>query len=209
MKKTNLLALALCLFLAGVTITATGFAAQADSDRDGLPDNTEALLGTDPLNADTDGDKISDFKDKEPTNLTDPIDQKGSPAPFSIKEALVENNYDYDKKQDATDHFEMELANSSKVKIANFSIYYTIKDADTGKVEAYFLPLTGFALPAAGNARIHLDEGKAPGHFQANPNSSYVKSMAAKIIQFKVKADGYLPVTVTVNKDKGGAEIAD
>ncbi len=44
-----------------------------DSDGDGLPDWFEALLGTDPYNADTDGDGLSDF-DELFTYHTNPLD---------------------------------------------------------------------------------------------------------------------------------------
>ena len=44
-----------------------------DADNDGLPDEQEALLGTDPLNPDTDGDGLSDY-DEVAIHFCDPLD---------------------------------------------------------------------------------------------------------------------------------------
>jgi len=41
------------------------FTKGTDSDRDGLSDSDEAVLGTDPLNPDTDNDKINDLQDPD------------------------------------------------------------------------------------------------------------------------------------------------
>ena len=201
--KKHISTLALASIL-GLTLAHPGFSqTTADSDGDGVPDTAEVLLGTDPMVADTDGDGQNDLADAEP------IDMTGAAAPFAIKEALVENNYDYAAKKDATDHLELLVTNSGSTDLTGLSIYYSMKDADTGKVEGTFRKLDGFTVPAGGEARIHFDDGTVAGHFRANPNSIYITSQAAKTITFVLKADGLAPVSMDVAKDKGGAEAAD
>lgn len=207
--KKHISTLALASIL-GLTLAHPGFSQTAtDSDGDGVPDTAEALLGTDPMVADTDGDGQNDLADTEPVFMDNPIDMTGATAPFAIKEALVENNYDYAAKKDATDHLELLVTNSGNTDLTGFSIYYSMKDADTGKVEGTFRKLDGFSVPAGGEARIHFDDSTLPGHFRANPNSIYITSQAAKTISVVLKADGFAPVTVDIAKDKGGAEAAD
>ena len=57
MRKTSLLPVLLLLLL--ISGLALGYAA-GDTDRDGLTDSQEAILGTDPGNPDTDGDGLKD-----------------------------------------------------------------------------------------------------------------------------------------------------
>jgi hypothetical protein len=207
--KKHISTLALASIL-GLTLAHPGVAqTAADSDGDGVPDTAEALLGTDPMVADTDGDGQNDLADSEPAFMANPIDLTGAAAPYAIKEALVENNYDYAARKDATDHLELLVANSGNTDLAGFSIYYSIKDADSGKVEGTFRKLDGFSVPAGGEARIHFDDGTVAGHFRANPNSIYVTSQAAKTFTVVLKAEGFAPVTIDIAKDKGGAEAAD
>ncbi|OYX27084.1 MAG: hypothetical protein B7Z10_01480 [Rhodobacterales bacterium 32-66-7] len=207
--KKHVSTLALVSIL-GLTLANPGFSQTAtDTDGDGVPDAAEALLGTDPMVADTDGDGPSDLADTDPAFMANPLDMTGAPAPFAIKEALVENNYDYAAKKDATDHLELLVTNSGSMDLSGFSIYYSMTDADTGKVEGTFRKLDGFSVPAGGEARIHFDDGTVAGHFRANPNSIYLTSQAAKAVSVVLKADGFAPVSVDVAKDKGGAEAAD
>ncbi len=208
--KTNRIIAAIGIgTLASIAFAGSGIAAGLDTDGDGIPDTAEALLGTDPLNADTDGDKLNDLEDDNPTFLADPFAKDGAPAPFSIVEALVEDNYDFAAKKDAPDHFELLVKNLSASDLKGFSIYYTIDDTEAGTREAYLVRLDGFAVPAIGEARVHLDDGSLPGHFRANPNGSYYQSPNAKEITFELATDGFAPVTTQVAKDKGGAEAAD
>ncbi|MBI1418895.1 MAG: hypothetical protein GC146_16885 [Limimaricola sp.] len=206
--KRNLSTLALASLL-GLTMTTGVMAQNKDTDGDGIPDSAEALLGTDPLVADTDGDGQNDLADKDPTFMANPIDMTGAPAPFVIKEALVENNYDYAANKTAPDHLELLVVNKGTSPLTGMSIYYTITDGQSGKVEGTFRKLDGFSVPAGGEARIHFDAGTMPGHFRANPNSIYVTSTASKTFSIVLKAPGFAPVTATINKDKGGAETAD
>ena len=207
--KKHISTLALVSIL-GLTLASPGFSqTTTDTDGDGVPDTSEVLLGTDPMVADTDGDGQNDLADTDPAFMVNPIDMTGAAATFAIKEALVENNYDFAAKKDATDHLELLVTNSGSAPLTGFSIYYSITDADTGKVEGTFRKLDGFSIPVGGEARIHFDEGTEAGHFRANPNSIYISSQAAKTVTFVLKADGFAPVSVDVAKDKGGAEAAD
>ncbi|HHS94292.1 MAG TPA: hypothetical protein ENK63_02980 [Rhodobacterales bacterium] len=205
LTKTSLLAV-LTAFTLSAAVPA--FAAQ-DTDGDGVPDTAEPLIHTDPMNPDTDGDGMNDLKDDNPVFAADPIKADGASAPFSIKEALVENNYDRAARKDAPDHLEIQLVNAGGTDLTGFSVYYTIKDKDTGDTEAYFANLDGFSVPAGGDARIHFDDATVAGHFRANPNSIYTTSQNAKLFTVEVKADGFQPVTAQINKDAGGAEVAD
>ena len=180
-----------------------------DTDGDGVPDASEVLLGTDPMVADTDGDGLNDLADTDAAFMPNPMKMDGPAAPFTIPEALVENNYDTVKKADATDHLELLIHNSGTTDLTGFGVYVAIKDADTGMTEGTFRRLDGFTVPAGGEARIHFDDGAASGHFPANPNSIYVTSQAAKTFSIAVQADGFAPVTAEIAKDKGGAEQAD
>lgn len=197
------------LFLTTLFLSSTASAAGPDTDGDGVPDASEILLGTDPLNPDTDGDGINDLQDTAPVWLDDPLAQSGPTPAFEIKEALVENNFDFEARKDATDHLELLLANTGDTDLANLSVYITVTDTESGAAEAYFKPLAGFVLPAGGEARVHFDEGTAPGHFRDNPNGIYHTTTSAKLITFEVAAPGYAPVRVEIAKDKGGAEAAD
>ena len=209
MKLLKTLSASTLALTTALALSHGAMAAALDTDGDGVPDASEVLLGTDPMNPDTDGDGLNDLADPAPVSLADPIAQTGAPAPFAIKEALVENNYDFAAKKDATDHFELLLTNATANEVKDFSIFVTIKDVDSGTTESYFKGLPGFAIPAQGEARIHLDDGAAPGHFRDNPNGIYHTSQSAKVVTFEVAAKGFAPVTVAVNKDKGGAEAAD
>ena len=192
-----------------LALTVPGHSQTLDTDGDGVPDSAEVLLGTDPLAADTDGDAQNDLADTDPVFAPNPIDATGPAAPFAIKEALVEDNFDYAAKKDATDHLELLVTNPGTTPLTGFSIYYSITDADSGKVEGTLRMLDGFSVPAGGEARVHLDDGTMAGHFRANPNGIYTSSQAAKTFDVTLKAGGFAPAMVQIAKDKGGAEAAD
>ena len=54
-------------------VSSTQLPTGKDSDGDGIPDNSEKLLGTNPHNEDTDGDGQNDKIDKDTTNAINPI----------------------------------------------------------------------------------------------------------------------------------------
>ncbi len=194
--------------LALVLSAGMAHAAGPDADGDGVPDAAEPLLHTDPMNADTDGDGQNDLADAAPVVAPDPMTQAGMPAPYRLGEVLVENNVDPATHTDAPDHLEIQIFNDGPADLAGFTLYYTFTDADSGETEAYILR-PAVVVPANGEARINVDDGTLPEHLRANPNSIYVTSLAAKHVTVAVQADGFQPVTATVEKDAGGAETAD
>jgi hypothetical protein len=180
-----------------------------DSDGDGIPDNSEKVLGTDPLNPDTDGDGINDKADANPTLVDNPPQNLSGPAGFVIKNILVENNYDEVAKKAVSDHLEIVLENPGNTEITNFSAYYTIKDLNTSDKQSYELTLNGFSLKPKETRSIHIDTEQNPEHYRANPNSLYYKSSNQLEVNVTVSAKGYQSQTSSVNKDKGGTEVAD
>ncbi|UFI06854.1 hypothetical protein [Roseibium aggregatum] len=184
------------------------YAADLDTDGDGVPDIAEPLLHTDPMNPDTDGDGKNDLNDTDPVFAASPIKQEGAKPSYRIGELLVENNYDPEEKADAPDHLEIQLLNDGAKPLSGYTVFYTITDADSGAKETYVLH-PDITVPAKGEARIHVDEGTAPGHLRANPNSIYVTSLAGKHVTASIQANGFAPVTAEVEKDPGGAETAD
>ncbi|MGQ0567838.1 MAG: hypothetical protein ACT4OK_22610 [Gemmobacter sp.] len=205
-KTSTLLATLLALTLALPVVAQT---AGTDTDGDGVPDAAEAALGTDPLVADTDGDGANDLKDADATFAPNTMDMTGAPAPFAIRELLVENNVEPGTSKAAPDHLEIAVSNSGATPLTGFSIYFTFTDQDSGKVDSIYRKLDGFSVPAGGEARIQFDDGTIAGHFRANPNSIYITSQAGKVVDVMLKADGFAPVSAQILKDKGGAEAAD
>jgi hypothetical protein len=205
MKTITLTTLAAVLLS---TSLAHAQAASTDTDGDGVPDISEPLLHTDPMNPDTDGDGVTDLADTDPVNGDSPIVEGGASATYRIGELLVENNYDPATRSDAPDHLEIQVFNDGASDLTALTVYYTITDADSGAMEGYIYR-PEVTVPAGGEARIHVDEGTAPGHLRANPNSLYVTSLAGKHVTVSVQADGFAAVQGTVEKDPGGAETAD
>ena len=182
--------------------------AAADIDGDGVPDAAEAVLGTDPMNPDTDGDGANDLADQEPLATANPIAQQGKPNGLGFT-AKVEDNFDPVTKKDAADHLELEVKNTAGEPLTDLTMFYSVKDDGTGKVESYFKPLTGLAIEKGATVAVNFDDTDMPGHFRDNPNSSYRKSPNAKTFTVQLAAAGYAPVQIELKKDKGGAEEAD
>ncbi len=183
--------------------------AGTDTDQDGIPDNAEVVLGTDPQNSDTDGDGINDKADKNPTLIDKPFVKSTGANDFSIEKILVENNVDPSTNKGAPDHLEVFLKNNSQQVIKDFSIYYEYNDLVDKSKQSYEMPLTGFVLDAGQTKSANIDISGKPGHFRANPNSSYYQSINPKNIKVVVSAPGHQAQEASVKKDKGGAETAD
>jgi hypothetical protein len=118
------------------TSLAPAEAASTDTDGDGVPDISEPLLHTDPMNPDTDGDGVTDLADADPVSADSPIVEGGAPATYRIGELLVENNYDPATRSDAPDHLEIQVLNDGPADLTALTVYYTITDADSGARKA-------------------------------------------------------------------------
>ena len=208
MASFNSPSLAILGFLIAFTAGTLPATAAADADSDGIPNAAEPVLGTDPLNADTDGDGVNDLADKQPLTATNPIAQTGNSNGLSFS-AKVEDNFDPVTKKDVTDHLELEVKNTSGETLNDFVMFYSLKDDGTGKIESYFKPLDGLTINAGETAVINFDNTGLPGHFRDNPNSGYHTSQNAKTFTVQLAAAGYAPVQIEIKKDKGGAEEAD
>lgn len=200
--------LALATLVVATSVTPS-FAATTDIDGDGIPNTAEALIHTDPQNADTDGDGVNDLADSNPVFAPLNPHAEGKALPITIDEALVEDNYDYAAKHDAPDHLELLITNRSNQTLKQLNLSYQVTSSDLGVTESYQVPLTGFEVAAGQSARVHLDEGSAAGHFRANPNSIYVTDASAKTFEVAIWSQGYADKSVTIHKDAGGAEQAD
>jgi len=187
----------------------TNTVAGIDTDKDGIPDNAEKVLGTDPLNPDTDGDGINDKEDNNPVSFDGNFVKTTGANDFSIKEVLVENNYDLVAKKDAPDHLEIVLKNNGRTDITNMEVLYTIADPTTNQEQSYFVPLKGFTLEKGSEKSIHIDTTQGTDHFRANPNSIYYTSTNELQVSVIVNAQGHLAQEGSIKKDAGGAEVAD
>lgn len=204
MMTRRLIATSLLIFITAGAAHAAG----QDGDGDGVPDAAEKLLQTDPLNPDTDGDGQNDLADKTPVFAPSPIQQGGAPASFHIGELLVENNVDPITHKDAPDHLEIQVINDADRPLSGVTLYYTLTDVNTGAKEAY-VAHPNLAVPAHGDARLHIDDSGVAGHVRANPNSIYATTQSAKTLSVTLQLPGETAVEQTIKKDAGGAEQAD
>ncbi len=204
-NSRNLATLAFIIALGNSALPAM---AATDTDGDGIPDAAEPVLGTDPMNADTDGDRVNDLADKQPLVAENPIAQTGNPKGFTFT-AKVEDNFDPVSKKDAPDHLELEVKNISGETLNDLVMFYSMKDDGTGKIESYYKPLPDITVNAGKTVALNFDDTGLPGHFRDNPNSGYHMSQNAKTFTVQLAAAGYAPVQIEFKKDKGGAEQAD
>lgn len=186
-----------------------------DTDGDGIPDIAEALLGTDPLLADTKGGGLNDKTDPAPLKMTNPIPPGGKPNGLAIVAGKVEDNFDPVTKKDVSDHLELEVKNLTGGDVRGILVFLTIKDDLTGATENYYRQLTGFSIPKGATKTLHFDIngtiyfGADTGHFRANPNSSYYKTINPKTLDVVIAIAGYASANLVLKKNQGGAETVD
>jgi hypothetical protein len=184
---------------------STPAALGADADGDGIPDSAEPLLGTDPLNPDTDGDGQNDLKDGAPLSADNPIQDNSTTAGFTIDAIAVENNVDA-SGADVPDHLELTVSNPTGSDISGLEIYYTLTDSVTNDVQSFYQPLPDLVLKANETAHLHFDTSGASGHFRADPNSMFYTGQHALNVDVVLHADGFAPQTAGVAKDDPSAE---
>lgn len=179
-----------------------------DTDWDGIPDNAEKLLWTDPNNADTDWDWLNDKIDSNPT-MADNFIPSTWVDWLKIKEILVENNIDPISKKIASDHLEVSLDNTGSKDIKNLTAYYKITDLSWSTVQSFVVPLKDFELKANSTENIHIDIVDWKNHFRADPNSLYYLSKNPLKVDVTINAPWYKAATLSINKDAWWAELAD
>lgn len=199
--------------LAGCTVKNNSTAASSgngsaisttDTDSDGIPDNAEKTLGTNPYLADTDGDGQNDKVDTQPVFTENLIVETSTiPLTISVKDVKVEDNA-------TADHLEITLVNTGTSTLTNFDIYFSISDQVDVKTEAYYELLKDLTINPGESKTIHFDNNVSePGHYYANMNGLYGSSPNGLTFDIQLHANGYAPLHFTVDKATGTAEVAD
>jgi len=175
-----------------------------DQDGDGLSDVVEKTYGTNPYTADTDGDGVYDKSDEQPAYTDNPIQETSTTAlPITITDARVEDNA-------TADHLEITMKNTSSSDLSGFDVYFTITDHVTGAVEAYYVVLTGLTIPAGSSATVHFDNDTTQAnHYYGNMNGLFGTSANGLTFDVQLHATGYQPISFSVDKAEGTAEVAD
>lgn len=176
----------------------------ADTDRDGIPDNAEKTLGTNPYTPDSDGDGVNDKTDAQPIFTENLITETSTtPLTVTIKDIRVEDNA-------TADHLEITLTNNGQDILNNFDIYYTITDQVANNQEAYYELLNGLTLNPGETKTIHFDNKiMDTDHFFGNMNGLFGTSSNGLSFDIQLHASGYAPLHFSVDKSKGTAEVAD
>jgi len=175
-----------------------------DQDGDGIPDVVEKTYGTNPYAADTDGDGVYDKTDEKPVFAENPIyETSTTPLPITITDARVEDNA-------TADHLEITLKNTGSSDLSGFDVYFTITDHVTGVAEAYYVVLAGLTIPAGASATLHFDnDATQANHYYGNMNGLYGTSANGLTFNVQLHVGGYQPISFTVEKEQGTAEVAD
>ena len=188
----------------GGTLAASGGKALVDTDKDGIPDQAEKLLGTNPYAADTDGDGLSDKDDKEPLSVRNPITDTGAmKLPVKVLDARTEDNYKAD------DHLEITLQNTGSAALDAMDVFFTITDKVNSRKESYYVKLSGFVIPAGEKKTLHFDNKTGDGHFPGNVNGLYGTSANGLDFDVLLHAEGKGAIRIHVEKSPGTAEVAD
>ncbi len=141
---------------------------------------------------------------------SNPITNTSTVELLTIDSVLVENNVDPATGKDADDHLEIALTNTGTSELTGFEVFYTYDDTTDGVTESYYMKLPADFTIAGGASRVvHFDNSDAPDHFPDNTFSLYHTSLNAMDVAVVVSATGAAPQTMTVQKDKGGEEVAD
>lgn len=199
--------------LAGCTVKNNSTAASGgngsatsttDTDGDGIPDNAEKTLGTNPYLADSDGDGQNDKVDTEPVFTENLIAETSTtPLTISVKDIKVEDNA-------TADHLEITLVNTGTSVLTNFDIYFSISDQVDAKTEAYYELLKDLTINPGESKTIHFDNNVSEsGHYYGNMNGLYGSSPNGLTFDIQLHANGYAPLHFTVDKATGTAEVAD
>ncbi len=139
-----------------------------------------------------------------------PISNTSTDQVLTIDSVLVENNVDPATGNDASDHLEIAVTNTGTAELAGFEVFYTYDDQVAGVTESYYAALPAdFTVAPGASGVIHFDDSGAPGHFGENQFSLYHTSLDPMDVTVEVSATDAAPQTVTVQKDKGGDEVAD
>lgn len=175
-----------------------------DTDGDGIPDSVEKVYGTNPHAADTDGDGINDKDDPKPVYADNLITESSTAVlPVTITDARVEDNA-------AADHLEISMKNTGTSDLNNFDIYFTITDKVTGDKEAYYQKLDNLMVKAGETVTIHFDNKTTEAnHYYGNMNGIYGSSTNGLTFDIQLHSAGYAPLSFSVDKAKGTAEVAD
>ncbi len=176
----------------------------ADTDGDGIPDSVEKVYGTNPHAADTDGDGISDKDDSKPIYTDNLISETSTTVlPVTITDARVEDNA-------TADHLEISMKNTGTSDLNNFDIYYTITDKVTGDKEAYYQKLDNLTVKAGETVTIHFENNTSEAnHYYGNVNGLYGTSANGLTFDIQLHSVGNAPLSFSVDKADGTAEVAD
>lgn len=141
---------------------------------------------------------------------SNPIVNASTDQVLVIDSVLVENNVDQATGKDASDHLEIAITNTGTTDLGGFEVFYTYDDQVAGVSESYYAALPAeFTVAAGASGVIHFDDTGAPNHFPENQFSLYHTSLNPMDVTVEVSATNAAPQTTTVQKDKGGDEVAD
>ncbi len=138
---------------------------------------------------------------------SNPIVNASTAPGLTIVSAAVENIVDPATKAALPDQLQVIVHNDTKKELTSFEIYYVMKDATTGKSEAYYQALTGFTLAAGATGTLSFDGKTGAGHFPENQFSIFRSSKNQVDFTIEVSAAGVKVATGTATKGVGTGEV--